>query len=216
MGVADWTAAAVSVKNWQSRLNGFGYSLAVDGIAGPKTYSALFAYMGAKDTAAAFGQASAADFIKYGITTPLRLAHFLAQAAHETMGFRYLKELWGPTDAQKGYEGRADLGNTLPGDGFRFRGRGIFQITGRDNYRRYGDRTGADLIDHPDAAADPSLALLIACLYWTDHKLNDYADADDILGVSNGINRGNPASIREPNGYADRKAQLAKAKRVLV
>ena len=205
----------MSWRDSQRRLADFGYTVAVDGLPGPQTYGALFAYMGARDTAAAFGQAAATYFPQYGITTPLRVAHFLAQAAHETMGFRYLKELWGPTPAQKGYEGRADLGNCVPGDGFKFRGRGIFQCTGRDNYQRYGQRLGLDLACNPDLAAQPETSLRIACLYWADHRLNDYADADNVLGVSNGINRGNPASIKEPNGYSDRKAQLAKAKKVL-
>ena len=203
-------------RDLQSRLNGFGYALAVDGIPGPKTYGALFSYLGAKDTAAALGLSAALHWPVYEITTPLRIAHFMAQAAAETGYFRYLKELWGPTDAQKRYEGRADLGNTIPGDGFRFRGRGIFQITGRDNYERYGKRLGIDLACNPDFAAQPDTALQIACLYWDDHKLNLYADADNILAVSNGINRGNPASVREPNGFAARKAALAKAKAVLL
>jgi putative chitinase len=64
-------------------------------------------------------------------------------------------------------------------------------------------------------AEQPDTAIHVACLYWNEHRLNEYADADNILGVSNGINRGNPASIREPNGYDARKAALRKAKRVL-
>lgn len=205
----------MSWKDAQRKLNGLGYALAVDNSPGPKTYAALFAYMGARDTAAAFGQAAAKYFPEFKIDTPLRVAHFLAQCAHETMQFRYLKELWGPTEAQKAYEGRADLGNCVAGDGFKFRGRGIFQCTGRDNYQRYGQRLGIDLACNPDLAAQPETSLRIACLYWADHNLNAYADADNALGVSNGINRGNPASIREPNGYEDRRTQLAKIKAVL-
>lgn len=202
-------------RDTQIKLNSFGYSLTADGVPGPKTYAALFAFMGAKDTAAQFGQAAAKLFPEFGITTPLRIAHFLAQATAETGGFRYLKEIWGPTAAQKGYEGRSDLGNTITGDGFRFRGRGIFQLTGRDNYERYAKRLSLDIGCNPDLCCEPDTALHIACLYWADHKLNDYADADNILGTSNGINRGNPASIKEPNGYADRKAALRKTKAVL-
>jgi putative chitinase len=206
----------VTWRDTQRRLNDHGYKLAEDNETGMLTYSALFGYMGAKDDIAPkFGLSAREWFPYYGIDTPLRLAHFMAQAAHETGNFRYLKELWGPTPAQKGYEGRADLGNTIPGDGFKFRGRGIFQLTGRDNYERMGKRIGLDLACNPDLAAEPATSLHIACLYWADHHLNDYADADNVLGVSNGINRGNPASIREPNGYADRQAQLRKAKAVL-
>jgi putative chitinase len=171
--------------------------------------------MGGRDKAAAFGQAAGKYFPEFAINTPLRVAHFLAQASAETGGFRYLKELWGPTDAQARYEGRSDLGNCIAGDGFKFRGRGIFQITGRDNYERYGKLCGVDLACNPDLAEQPDTALHVACLYWNEHRLNAYADADNILGVSNGINRGNPASIREPNGYEARKAALRKARAVL-
>jgi putative chitinase len=205
----------MSVRDWQTRLNAFGYSLTVDSIAGPATYGALFAYMGAKDTAAAFGKAADEYWPIFGINSPLRIAHFLAQGAAETGNFRYLREIWGPTPAQKGYEGRADLGNCIAGDGQRFLGRGIFQITGRDNYERYGKRCGLDLACNPKLAEDPATALRVACLYWNDHQLNLYADADNILAVSNGINRGNPQSAREPNGYEARKAALRKAKTVL-
>lgn len=205
----------MSVRDWQQRLDGFGYAVAVSGAADAKTYAALFAYMGAKDNAAPLGAAACRYFPVFGITSSLRTAHFLAQASVETGNFRCMREIWGPTEAQKGYEGRADLGNSQSGDGFKYRGRGLFQITGRDNYGRYGHRLGIDLIDHPELAEDPDTALHIACLYWNDHRLNDYADADNILGTSNGINRGNPASIREPNGYGARKAALLKAKAVL-
>lgn len=207
----------MSWRDSQKRLVALGYPIAVDGVPGKQTYSALFAYMGAKDTAPIFGAAAAKLFPQFKISdSPLRVAHFLAQCAAETGNFRYLKELWGPTAAQKRYEGRSDLGNCIAGDGFKFRGRGICQITGRDNYQRYGQRLGIDLACNPDKAAEPETALHIACLYWADHRLNDYADADNVLGVSNGINRGNPASIREPNGYAERKAALRRAKAVLV
>lgn len=205
----------MSWRDSQRRLTEFGYPVSVDGIPGRQTFGALFAYMGGRDKAAQFGSAAAKYFPEFHITTPLRVAHFLAQAAAETGDFRYLREIWGPTPAQRGYEGRADLGNVIPGDGQRFLGRGIFQITGRDNYERFGKLCGVDLCCSPSLAEDPEMALRLACLYWDEHRLNDYADADNVLAVSNGINRGNPASIREPNGYAERKAALRKAKAVL-
>jgi putative chitinase len=206
----------MSVLDWQRRLNALGYSLSEDGAPGPMTYAALFAYMGAKDTAPLFGKAASAQFPKYEITTGLRIAHFLAQAAAETDSFHYLREIWGPTDAQKRYEGRKDLGNIIAGDGHRFLGRGVFQITGRDNYERYGKRLGLDLACNPQLAEQPETALEIACLYWDDKRLNQHADRDDARAVGNGINRGNPASERLPNGFDRRKAELLKAKKVLL
>jgi putative chitinase len=206
----------MSWRDSQARLRELGYALTVDGVPGPQTYSALFAYMGAADKAPALGQAAGRYFSTFHIgDSPMRVAHFLAQAAAETGNFRWLREIWGPTDAQRGYEGRKDLGNTIAGDGLKFLGRGIFQITGRDNYERFGRLCGLDLACNPQLAEQPDTALHIACLYWSEHRLNDYADANNILAVSNGINRGNPASIREPIGYAARKAALVKARAVL-
>lgn len=144
---------------------------------------------------------------KYGITTPLRLAHFWAQASHECAGFRTMHEYWGPTPAQKRYEGRADLGNTQPGDGKRFMGRGIFQLTGRANYAAMSKKLGVDLITDPDKAADPETALRIACEYWKSRKLNALADANDIVAITKKINGGT-------NGLADRRANYVIAWRV--
>jgi len=81
----------------------------------------------------------------YDIGTPTRQAAFLAQVGHESGSLVYVKELWGPTDAQKRYEGRKDLGNTQAGDGFRYRGRGLIQITGRANYSTAADALNADI-----------------------------------------------------------------------
>ena len=152
------------------------------------------------------GLAACADDIleQYDINTPLRKAHFWAQAAHETAGFRYTHEIWGPTKAQKRYEGRRDLGNNIPGDGFKFRGRGIFQLTGRANYRTYGQKIDVDLLNNPDAAAEPENALKIACEYWKSRNLNQYADANNIETITRRINGGQ-------NGLADRKARYKTA-----
>lgn len=146
---------------------------------------------------------------QYEINTPLRLAHFLAQACHETGGFVYLKEIWGPTPAQKGYEGRADLGNIRSGDGRLYCGRGIFQLTGRANYARIGAALGLPLEIDPKLAADPTISTRIACLYWKAHSINPPADADNIQLVTRLINGGQ-------NGLADRTMRLARAKEKLL
>jgi len=191
-------------KPIQSRLG-----VVADGIAGPKTYAALFRAMGARDNADAMGKQAARDFALYGLTTPLRIAHFMAQAAHETGGFKWLREIWGPTPAQLRYEGRADLGNTQPGDGKRFMGRGIFQLTGRANYERAGKAIGQPLASQPELAERPDIAVTTACDYWQSRGLSALADQDDVLAVTKKVNGGT-------NGLADRKVQLAKAKAILL
>lgn len=129
----------------------------------------------------------------YDITTALRVKHFLAQAAHETAGFKTLTEY----ASGAAYEGRKDLGNTVKGDGIRFKGRGIFQITGRANYAKFGAKCGQDLVNNPELAAAPEVAVLTACEYWNEHGLSKYADADDIKTITKRINGGY-------NGLADR------------
>ena len=142
----------------------------------------------------------------YSIDSPARQAAFLAQIAHESGLFAYVRELWGPTSAQQGYEGRTDLGNNVPGDGFKFRGRGLIQVTGRANYARMGAELGLDLLNHPELLEVPSNAVLSAAQYWTDHNLNQYADSGDFETLTRRINGG-------LNGLSDREAiwNLAKA-----
>jgi len=136
------------------------------------------------------------------IATPLRQAHFLAQLGHESGALVYAEEL-ASGDA---YEGRADLGNTQPGDGRRFKGRGLIQLTGRANYTAYGAAIGRDLATSPEVvAAEPALAVDAACWFWETRKINPLADADDIEAVTRKVNGG-------LNGLADRKAYLRRAK----
>ena len=144
---------------------------------------------------------------EFQIDNKARQAAFLAQIGHETGGLHWTVEIWGPTDAQKRYEGRKDLGNVNPGDGVRYKGRGIFQLTGRANYARIGKLLNLPLIAHPELAEGPETALRIACEYWKSRGLNAYADKDDVNGITKRINGGF-------NGLADRKAKLAIAKRV--
>ncbi|MBL8895480.1 MAG: hypothetical protein JNJ53_12810 [Rhizobiales bacterium] len=143
------------------------------------------------------------------IATPLRLAHFLAQAAHESDGFRTLSEYWGPTPAQRAYEGRKDLGNVRRGDSRLYRGRGIFQLTGRANYRSVGEKLGLPLEAEPALAAEPHHAVRIAAEYWTSRKLNEAADADQLRVITRRINGG-------LNGLADRSRYLTRAKLALM
>lgn len=140
---------------------------------------------------------------RYEINTPLRVAHFLAQIMHESDGFCTTEEY----ASGSRYEGRRDLGNTQTGDGVRYKGRGLIQLTGRANYDTYGKRIGADLINNPTHAADPATSLVLACEYWkaTRGGLSRFADADDIVSITKAINGG-------LNGLDDRKKYLAKAK----
>lgn len=138
------------------------------------------------------------------VVTRLRLCHFLAQAAHETDGLRTLEEYGGPAYFRR-YDGRRDLGNTRAGDGARFHGRGIFQLTGRYNYRHYGALIGIDLEAQPERAAEPAISLAFA--YWRARGIDVHADADDIVAVTKAINGGR-------NGLAQRRAYLARAKAV--
>ena len=140
----------------------------------------------------------------YEVNTYLRVCHFLAQAAHEAASFRTLEEY----ASGAAYEGRKDLGNTQRGDGVRYKGRGIFQLTGRANYKRIGDMIGMDLENNPDLAESPEVSVLTALEYWKSRGLNKFADADDVSTITKRINGGF-------NGFDDRKKYLAKAKTII-
>ena len=139
-----------------------------------------------------------------GIDTPLRTAHFLAQAGHESGDLLYTEEI----ASGQAYEGRADLGNTQPGDGPKFKGRGLIQLTGRANYVAYGKTIGKDLTVNgtwATIATDPSLAVDVACWFWNTHKLSALADADDLQTITKRVNGG-------LNGLQDRADHLERAK----
>jgi putative chitinase len=177
--------------------------VADDGIMGPATYTALFQKCGATiDRAQELALAANVHFPAYGIMdNTLRFAHFMAQLCHESGSFRYMEEI----ASGQAYEGRANLGNTQPGDGKRYKGRGPIQITGRANYRRYGKRLGIDIERHPEIASYPSIGLWLALEYWAVNGLNTFADADNIMAITKAINGGT-------NGLDDRKNWLAKIK----
>lgn len=145
---------------------------------------------------------------EFGISTPERQAAFLAQIGHESGGLHYSSEIWGPTAAQQRYEGRRDLGNVQPGDGFRFKGRGLIQTTGRANYEATGDALGVDLISNPIQLAQPELASRSAAWFWESHGLNELADNGEYKCITIKINGG-------LNGYENRCELWEKAKDVL-
>jgi putative chitinase len=183
-------------------------------------------------------------FEQHGITTPIRMAHFLAQALHESGAFTVLREnmnfraqrlleVFGvgvhsakitPAEAQKlahhpeeiaervyglGNPKKAkELENTEPGDGFKYRGNGILQTTGRGSHRRMGEKVGVDFEGNPNLVTSPEHALKPALQEWTDGNLNKFADASDIRSITLRINGG-------LNGFENRKAFLAKVSPLL-
>jgi putative chitinase len=152
----------------------------------------------------AVGPVLAPVLASYRIRSTLRIAHFTAQTCHESAGFRTTEEF----ASGAAYEGREDLGNTHPGDGRRYKGRGLIQLTGRANYGRLGTLLGVDLVAEPEAAAEPVLSLRIACTYWEERGINRPADDDDLIAVTRLVNGGT-------NGLADRRACLRRAKDAL-
>lgn len=189
------------MTDWKKLQSNLGVT--ADGIIGRNTLRALFQRMGA-NTARGVELALSANvhFREYGILdSGLRLAHFIAQVAHESGGFVYMEEI----ASGAAYEGRADLGNTQAGDGKRYKGRGPLQLTGRANYREYGQALGIYFEEHPDIVAYPSIGLHVACEYWKRKGLNALADMDDVTAITKKVNGG-------LNGFDDRKSKLAKVK----
>jgi len=181
---------------------------------------------------------------KYGINTPLRQAHFLAQVGHESSGFVHTEESlnyrYGALLAMFGHRigeddalkyGRVDSGpNAHPadqkmigsiiyadrngngdrntGDGYRYRGRGLIQVTGKANYAALVKQLGVDIVKNPELLTQPQYAAESAAAWWGNHGLNSVADSDDVTRITRIINGGT-------NGLEDRKARLTKAKGVL-
>ena len=143
------------------------------------------------------------------INTRLRIAAFLAQIGHESGSLVYSKELGGPSYFAK-YDGRKDLGNTQPGDGARFAGRGLIQVTGRANYLKASQALFGDdrLLRKPDLLEVPDWAAKSAVWYWTTRNLNALADQDRFMDITKAINGGT-------NGLEDRKARYQYALKVL-
>lgn len=170
---------------------------------------------------------------KYQINTPQRIASFIGQCQHESGNFQLLQEnlnysadalmrIWGsrfPTKeeadkyhrnpekiANKVYGGR--MGNTEDGDGWKYRGRGIKQLTGKENYRNCGNGLGVDLVANPDLLLEPKYACLSAGWFWNKHNLNEIADKQEYETMTRRINGG-------LIGFDDRKAKIAQAMQVL-
>jgi len=172
--------------------------------------------------------------VRWQINTPDRRAMFLAQCAHESGGFKHLVEslrysaaallrTW-PTHftaaeavafayneeaiGNRAYGGRMGNGPESTGDGFRYRGRGIIQLTGRYNYEKCGDALGLDLLGRPALLESPSTAAQSAGWFWATHGCNELADAGNYEGITRKINGG-------MNGWADRQAWLVKVRQAL-
>lgn len=172
-------------------------------------------------------------FAKYDINTPERQACFLAQVMHESNSFKNLNEnlnysaqglmrTWpsrfpdldvaekfehNPEKiANKVYAGR--MGNIEEGDGWKYHGRGLIQLTGRENYANFGLNAAVDVLSNPDLLATPEYASLSAGWYWNKRNLNDLADKMDIEGITKKINGGTL-------GLEDRKARTQKVLAIL-
>jgi putative chitinase len=206
--------------------------VSADGIAGPITWAAVFRHMGATTHAAALGKAAATHMGSIA-SSPVRLAHWLGQMAHESGGFQKLVENLNYTSADtiarvwpsrftktsaaafvrnpealanSVYSGR--MGNVQPGDGWRFRGRGLVHLTGRENYQRAQTATGISLVSNPELAADPEIAVRLAVWYWNSKNLNIMADADNATALTRRINGGTI-------GLQDRITRTNRAKALL-
>ena len=123
---------------------------------------------------------------EFEINTPKRQAAFLAQIAHESGELKYMEEI----ASGEAYEGRASLGNTQPGDGKRYKGRGPIQLTGRSNYRKAGAALKLDLEGKPELAAQPDVGCRVAGWFWKTHGLNDLADKGEFRQITRRINGG--------------------------
>lgn len=141
---------------------------------------------------------------EFEINTPSRLAHFLAQIGHESGQLRYVEEL----ASGEAYEGRLDLGNTTPGDGVRYKGRGLLQITGHHNYALASLSMDLPLLETPELLTTPENASRSAGWFWYNKNLNSYADLDDLVKITKIVNGG-------LNGFDDRYKLLLRAKAAL-
>lgn len=202
----------IPVASLQRRLLAQGYAIgAADNVFGARTMAGLLAHVAMRPMRdmQPIADAMVKHIDRFGLRdTPDRLANWIGQTCHETGNYRWLREIWGPTDAQRRYEGRRDLGNTQPGDGKRFMGRGLIQVTGRANYTEMAMRSGLPLVEQPELLEQPDAAVLVSAIWWTKAKLNALVDAGREDDVTRKINGGE-------NGISDRRARVARAKAML-
>lgn len=177
----------------------------------------------------------------FEINTPERIAAFLSQVAHESVEYTVLQEnlyytmperimqVWparfhsvemakpyteNPAKlASFVYANRGGNGDEESGDGYKYRGRGGIQRTFKNNYQRFKDVTGKDVINYPEMLISPETGVLSDCVYWQDNRLNDYAN--DVIAVSRGVNLGNVNSKVDPHGLLSRQAYYTKALSIL-
>jgi len=221
------------------------YAGAIDGVDGPKTWTALFAFAAGRQADVAIqaiGRAAGAWLREDAIAlAPACLAEFIAQTAHETGNYTRFEEnlryssdamlrLWPShfTPAQaaaavgkpieiasRAYGGRMGNAPYPSTDGWHYRGRGMLQLTGRDNYARYGKITGLPLIEQPNLAADPADSLVIAREFWRNAKVNECCDAGDFYGARGLTNVGSRKPKTAPIGLDDVAARRARLLSVL-
>ncbi|HEY3432562.1 MAG TPA: glycoside hydrolase family 19 protein [Rhodocyclaceae bacterium] len=170
---------------------------------------------------------------RFEIYTQAQQVAFLANIGHESGHLAYVRELWGPTDAQRRYERNFDaawpptpedqrnrlafsLGNDHIGDGIKYKGRGLIQITGRTNYRHVGEALGLPLEAQPESLELAKYAALSAGWFWQVHGIGAVADAGNFDGVCDLINKGRlTKAVGDTNGWAERLALFDAAKGVL-
>lgn len=193
----NWTAAQIHL------------GVKPDGVFGPLSYAALLSHVAGRPIGTDISSSFAASLGSYCVDANAnRLAGFLGQTAHESGGYCYTREIWGPTPAQARYDTRADLGNIQKGDGYAYRGAGWIQVTGRHWFDVIGDALGLDLIAHPEKAGQPGIATLISLEWWKRNAANTVADTGDFTKLSRLVNGGS-------NGLSDRLALTAKAMEIL-
>ena len=148
---------------------------------------------------------------RFNINTKRRIRHFLAQVAHESGSLNFVTEIWGPTADQRGYEGRTDLGNDQLGDGFRFRGGGVIQLTGRFNYQKFADAIGDQRVMQGAGFVGSNYPFTSAGFWWKNNNMNKHVDdGEDVDHIGARVNGKFP-----PNGFDSRREYFALASEVI-